>query len=192
MAGNHCVPHTETAKARMRESHLGKPAPWKRREIRTVNGVELFACGKCKRMLARELFYAEKRTVLGIKSECKECHCEGSMRTRNADLARAAKRRSEAIRRARIAQCCISITIAEWKLLEELWGRLCLKCGSDSELQWDHVTPLAMGGSHSIQNLQRLCRKCNERKQARHMDFRSDNQLIWCNEFKRVESEDRA
>lgn len=48
-----------------------------------------------------------------------------------------------------------------------IWSRdegRCAQCGSDSELQYDHVIPVALGGSSDAENLQILCGPCNRRK----------------------------
>jgi 5-methylcytosine-specific restriction endonuclease McrA len=45
-------------------------------------------------------------------------------------------------------------------------GGCCRNCGSKSELQYDHVIPLSMGGSTTAENLQILCGPCNRRKGA--------------------------
>lgn len=45
-------------------------------------------------------------------------------------------------------------------------GGRCKNCGAQVELQFDHVIPVAMGGSSTAENLQILCGPCNRRKSA--------------------------
>jgi hypothetical protein len=45
-------------------------------------------------------------------------------------------------------------------------GGRCRYCASDVELQFDHIIPVAMGGSDAPENLQVLCGPCNRRKSA--------------------------
>jgi hypothetical protein len=54
------------------------------------------------------------------------------------------------------------VKTAVWRRDE---GR-CVRCGSPEALEFDHVIPLAMGGSNTARNLQLLCEPCNRTKGA--------------------------
>lgn len=44
------------------------------------------------------------------------------------------------------------------------YGGRCAECASDQYLEYDHIVPVAKGGSNSDANVQLLCRGCNGRK----------------------------
>lgn len=51
----------------------------------------------------------------------------------------------------------------------EVWRRdegRCLNCGSQNRLEFDHIIPVAMGGSNTTRNIQLLCEECNREKGA--------------------------
>jgi len=52
-------------------------------------------------------------------------------------------------------------------LRQAVWNRdegKCVECGSDFDLQYDHIIPFSMGGASTVENLQLLCAKCNQTK----------------------------
>jgi hypothetical protein len=46
----------------------------------------------------------------------------------------------------------------------------CVNCGSDQDLQIDHIVPHSRGGTNGLDNLQMLCRDCNLSKGAKTME----------------------
>src|SRR5690349_16827735 len=50
-----------------------------------------------------------------------------------------------------------------WKILLKC-GHACVHCGATDDLQVDHIKPVSHGGSDEEDNLQILCRLCNQRK----------------------------
>ena len=60
-------------------------------------------------------------------------------------------------------------TITE-AIRSEVWrrdGARCTTCGSNQNLQFDHIIPVAKGGATVVDNLQLLCQSCNLAKGAK-------------------------
>lgn len=45
-------------------------------------------------------------------------------------------------------------------------GGRCVQCGSNFDIQYDHIIPFSMGGATTVENLQILCADCNQDKGA--------------------------
>lgn len=78
-------------------------------------------------------------------------------------------------RRTRIQAAGGDYTTEQWEALKEKYGRICLRCGvheSIKRLTVDHVVPVSLGGSNSIDNLQPLCQSCNSTKHTEIVDYR--------------------
>jgi len=54
------------------------------------------------------------------------------------------------------------VRIAVWRRDE---GK-CSKCGSREKLEYDHIVPVAKGGSNTARNIELLCEQCNRSKSA--------------------------
>ena len=63
-------------------------------------------------------------------------------------------------------------TTEQWQLLCARYGHRCLACGAGAPLQADHVVPLCLGGTNTIDNIQPLCGPCNWRKHTATTDYR--------------------
>lgn len=63
-------------------------------------------------------------------------------------------------------------TAKEWRDLCDFYGNVCLSCGTDKGITVDHVKPLSIGGTNTIDNLQPLCGSCNYRKGKKEIDYR--------------------
>lgn len=77
------------------------------------------------------------------------------------------KKRNVRLRQMRLRAARIrgNHTSEEWcRLVAEFEGR-CVRCWEKSgDLQKDHIIPIYQSGSHGIENVQPLCRKCNTAK----------------------------
>ena len=76
------------------------------------------------------------------------------------DRLRKIRDRSEEIEFARRERIPDEVRAFVW---ERDAGR-CVKCGSEDDLQFDHVIPVAKGGGNVAENVQILCGDCNRQK----------------------------
>lgn len=85
----------------------------------------------------------------------------------------------EDLRRKRTLMSEGDLTKSEWQSILDKYGRRCLCCGrSDVEITMDHIVPLEIGGPHTAENVQPLCRSCNSSKKQKTTDYRPDHQTI--------------
>jgi hypothetical protein len=140
---------------------------WSTRRVRAIalaqreRPVALVDGGRRRTWLFEDRFYAAdrdlcERDVLALVRE-REQRARRRLERAHATLARdgalAAPRRGRIgadVRRA---------------VFERDGGR-CVECGSDFDIQYDHVIPHSLGGAAAVENLQLLCGDCNRRKGA--------------------------
>lgn len=70
------------------------------------------------------------------------------------------------------------ISSEEWTAVLNSWGGRCLACGKSGRIEMDHVTPVAKGGTHTVDNVQPLCRGCNAAKGTKVIDYRPARQAM--------------
>ncbi len=56
------------------------------------------------------------------------------------------------------------------RVMREVYRRdmgRCMKCGSEENIEYDHIIPFSRGGSNTARNIRILCETCNRKKGAR-------------------------
>ena len=153
----HNKPHTTETKQKLSLLHTGKPNLSRRREIVEKKGIKLYRCGKCGQFKPYEEFYKNNRTILGITSECKRCHCKTTIMSRDKDKARKTNR--EYMKRKRLnnletvramdrerslvrlkdekykARMILNIAVRDGKVYKP---NICQDCGKETKLYAHH------------------------------------------------------
>lgn len=145
-------------------------------------------CKTCGEDKPLEDYPLGKRYKEGRKPHCLPCFNKRNKESRdpakekarvkrwqedNPEAYLALKRRRRSERRAKIKGASFGILPKGYfRILKDIFGEQCLRCGSKENLELDHIIPLALNGWHCINNFQLLCKSCNNWKSDRIMDFR--------------------
>lgn len=65
-----------------------------------------------------------------------------------------------------------TFSVKEWLDLCDRYDNRCLCCGEKKPLTKDHVIPISLGGTNTIDNIQCLCKNCNSKKHTKTTDYR--------------------
>lgn len=75
--------------------------------------------------------------------------------------------------RMKAARALGTHTREQWERLRHFCNYTCVRCGLEGyHLDRDHILPVCLGGSDSIENIQPLCSWCNASKGPESVDFR--------------------
>lgn len=64
-------------------------------------------------------------------------------------------------------------TDEQWYTILDKYEHRCLRCGTTDRITMDHIVPLSRGGEHTADNIQPLCKKCNQWKFTKTIDYRT-------------------
>lgn len=141
---------------RHRARILAQTQAYRRRHLAAVRAwwqVHYQAHGEAYRLRARTWYQEHRDQALVQRRRWRVQHPE---RKRHHDRTRKAR-----VRGATQAD----LTRHEWAAIKAAFGYRCAYCGvRPRRLTQDHITPVAKGGAHTLQNVVPACALCNSRK----------------------------
>ena len=135
----------------------------KRRLVKNQHAREVYAADPTKKSVQARLQY--------LKNRDRRLEVNKAWRLANPELAAHHSRVRRGLKNGG------KFTAKEFSDLCNHYGNVCLCCWRSAglaKLTADHVLPLSKGGSNDISNIQPLCKSCNCKKHAKHIDYRLD------------------
>ncbi len=131
-----------------------------------IDGAAHWRCSKCGEWLPASAFYRDKRTPNGLKTQCKACHTEGAIRTRDKENHRAKRRESARKNFAKNPE-----------KFREQWRKRPRKVGPKADAR--QIVHLALRIGALVRP--EVCEECGERKRltAHHEDYQKPLQVRW-------------
>ena len=133
-------------------------------------------CSTCGEEKSLEEFNKNKTKKGGLSNQCRACRKQYRKANRekiaeqkkqyyqnNREVFRLQDQR----RRARKANAAGHCTREQLRARFEYYGNRCVYCGSEENLQVEHLIPISKGGSNWPANLAPACESCNKSKHAR-------------------------
>lgn len=114
--------------------------------------------------------HAHRKEKAVYDEDYQRVHCEKRLAYRVAH--RTERTANRHIARARTYGDHHRYDTEAWKAQRAAWGNRCLCCDTTADLTTDHIVPLSLGGTNTLDNLQLLCRACNTRKGQKTTDYR--------------------
>jgi 5-methylcytosine-specific restriction endonuclease McrA len=126
-------------------------------------------CKKCKKIKSRNAYIPKSKKYNPVYYAKNKDRILATAKRYNETP----KGRISAIKRIRRRLLyTMNITYQEWILILERYNHRCVCCGSKDRITIDHIVPLSVGGTDTIDNIQPLCKSCNSKKGTKTIDYR--------------------
>lgn len=120
-------------------------------------------CSRCKEVKAPAYYQADASRRDGLSQQCKPC--KNAIRSAWLKTPKGIHQKWIARYRRRARAYGLTPVVRTFTRAElvERYGDACVDCGG-AWTDVDHVTPVSMGGPHTLDNCEPVCSACNSRR----------------------------